>query len=119
MFQLGGKRFAGSGGGGKVPDPPKIALSNKGLIQGCGAELGCSQTRYGGGSGRGCTEGASRAVGGGTGGLAGWGGLGVAVGTLLSQGGSGGLRAWNTAAVTWACGDGAGAAAATCPGPEC
>lgn len=63
-------------------------------------------------------EGASRAVGGGTGGLAGWGGLGVAVGTLLSQGGSRGLRAWNTAAVTWACGDGAGAAAATCPGPE-
>lgn len=63
-------------------------------------------------------EGANGAVGGGSGGLCGWGGLGVAVGTLLSQGGSGGLRAWNTAAVTWASRDGAGAAAATCPGPE-
>lgn len=103
------------GEGGKVPDPPEIALSNKGLIQGCGAELGCSQTRYGGGSGSGCTEGAHGGCGRWQRGP-GWpGGSGGGSGDPFV---AGRLRAWSTAAVTWERRDRAGAANATCPGPE-
>lgn len=91
MFQLqpasGRKTLHRLWGRGTGPGPSQNSLSNKGLIQGCGAELGCSETHYSSSSGSACPEGADGAVGGSGRGLpdAG-GGQGAAVGTLLCAG---------------------------------
>lgn len=73
-------------GRGAGPGPSQNSLSNKGLIQGHGAELGCLETRYGSGNGSACPEGANGAVGGGDRDSPGRGGQGAAVGTLLCAG---------------------------------
>lgn len=90
MFQLqpasGRKTLHRLWGRGAGPGHSQNSLSNKGLIQGRGAELGCSETRYGSRSGSACPEGADGAVGGGGGGLPGREGQVVAVGTLLCAG---------------------------------
>jgi len=71
------RRLWGRGAG---PGPSQTSPSNKGLIQGCGAERGCSETRYGGGS----SVPAQRGRGGcGRRGLAWLGGPGCRSGTLL------------------------------------
>lgn len=44
-------------GEGAGPGPSQNSLSNKGLIQGRGAELGSSETSYGSGNGSACPEG--------------------------------------------------------------
>lgn len=90
MFQLqpasGRKTLCRLWGRGAGPGPSQNSLSNKGLIQGHGAELGCLETRYGSGNGSACPEGADGAVGGGGGGSPGRGGQGAAVGTFLCAG---------------------------------
>lgn len=75
------------GGGGAGPGPSQSSIPNKGLIQGHGAEPGCSETRHGSGNTR--VEGAKGAAGSSGGGSPRGGSLGAASQPLCAPGGCG------------------------------